>query len=182
MNRVLILSLVAAFGLVALAGTAPAQPKPGDVLFSCYGSSGQGMYYTTWPGSHRTLKSGFTLNAVTMMGGNAYAYMSGGAVGYIYRLASNGTHYTINKTISASAGIALDQDGTYMIPNNSDRKVYRLSGTTASVWVTISSTYGVPNAICRDGNTGDFIVGTFNGSSGYLVRVSRTSRSYSDRD
>lgn len=183
MRRSLLLTLLVAVAMVAAAGSSSAQPKQGDVIFSLYSSTPavtDGLYYKTWPsGSIRTLTSGITLATAKVPHSNSYVYSSGGSSGNIYRYDKSGVQYTMTTVTTNVTGIGVDQDGSHMITNSTDSKLYRLSGSSCTVWATLTTLYGSLNALCRDGNTGDWIVGTFGGSSSRLLRVSRTTKSVS---
>lgn len=181
MRRFTMLILIAAVAMVITAGTAAAQPKQGDVVFTVYGGSTPGMYYYSgWPGSLRTIRAGITLAAVKMSFGNYFGIASGGSSGNIYSFNDTGAYTTLTTLTPRGDGIALDQDGAYMVASGADNKLYRVIGTSATAWVTLPTTYGFPNCICRDGNTGDWIVGTYGAASaGYLLRVNRLTKAVS---
>jgi len=178
MNRFLLLTVVVSMGLLIFAEAPAAQVKEGDLVLTA--SSGTtGLFYTTWPGPLKAISSGVTLNAVKMVFGNLYVYAIGTNTGNVYRFYQTGAVATVStNTPSGGAGIGLDQDGSAMVVNYSNYKFYRVIGNPASEWMTLSSSYGRPNAICRDGNTGDWIVGTVSGiGTGRLVRINRQTKS-----
>jgi hypothetical protein len=84
-------------------------------------------------------------------------------------------------TTDGTVALALDQDGSCMVVNYRTALLERITGSSAATWLALSaSTHGRPNAICRDGNTGDWIVGTIkDGSNGYLLRINRSTKSIS---
>lgn len=175
------LLLVTTLLTVAPADTAPAQPEAGDLVFTQYGTTPGGVFYATWPGPMKTLCTGVELNAVKISGDNLSACVSGATDGRLYRVTASGGRTTLVSGLPkpSGQGIALDQDGSLLVTSGSTYQLLRVNGTKATVWTTLSSNYGVPNAICRDGNTGDFIVATWGAESwGYLLRVDRATGAY----
>jgi len=162
--------------LAVLAGPASAQPVQGDLVVTSdhKGSwSGAGIFYVTWPSTTlKTLRSSLTTNAVEIDHSNTGVMVIGTNTGTIYKVNSQGEPTTLTTYAHAGGvGMELDQDRTYMVVNFTDSRMYRL--TTAggvSTFLSFTATHGQPNAICRDNNSGDWIVGT---SKGLLLRVDR---------
>ena len=174
--NIAILVLVLLVSLVATANQTQAQPVQGDlVVTSDHKSSwtGAGIFYVSWPSSTiKTVYSGLTANAVKTAYGNTGAMVLGTNSGALYKVDASGAYTTFATTLPAGGvGIELDQDTTYMIINFDDYRMYRVNQSgNVSTFRTLSSSYGHPNAICRDGDTGDWVVGT---SSGLLLLVDR---------
>ncbi|MBN2490415.1 MAG: hypothetical protein JXQ29_06160, partial [Planctomycetes bacterium] len=156
-----------------------AQPKQGDLIMCEYGfGAGGGLFYKTWPsGAVVTFGPALTLGMVKVAHSNSYVLSCGGNSGNIYRFDGTGAQLTLTTVMAQPKGIGVDQDGTYVVANYTDNTLYRLSGTSCTPWTTLPTTYGGPNALCRDGNTGDWIVGTFGSSSPRLFRVDRQTGS-----
>ncbi|MBN2490489.1 MAG: hypothetical protein JXQ29_06540 [Planctomycetes bacterium] len=151
-------------------------PKQGDLVMCELGSgAGGGLFYKTWPhGSVTTFGPKLTLGTVKVAHSNSFVYASGANTGSIYQIDGSGTCVTLTTVSTNVSGIGVDQDGTHVVANYSNNTLYRLSGASCWAWTTLPTTYGGPNALCRDGNTGDWIVGTFGGSpSSALLRVHR---------
>jgi len=177
-RRILLLAVVVAVGFSIGVQGVPAQPRQGDLVVTRYSPYG-GIFYAEWPNSVlQTLHAGWNLDAVKMCWGNEYVHAVSRDTGYVYKYTVSGTWTTVCKSLPLSAAaMALDQDGTYLVAIPNDYRLYRMSATGGvSVWLTLSGTK--PNAICRDGNTGDWIVGTTSGIGvGQLLRIDRTSKS-----
>ena len=181
MKRVWPMLLLVAVPLcVATVGPATAQPTQGDIMFCDAGSTVGGMFFTPWPGSMTTLHPGISLNAIQMSHANDCIYAADFNEGNIYRFTRTGACTTVTTVLpkgagSSGQGMALDQDGAIMVLSGTDNSIYRVTSSSAAVWTTVSTT-GQINAICRDGNTGDFIVGTWGEAWwGDLLRVDRAS-------
>ena len=179
MNRLLLLTLVLTMGMI-FPDFSASQCKQGDLVLTANGTSGyMGLFHTTWTGSLKTLHGGVTLSGVKMAYGNLNACAIGTTTGNIYQFDSKGAVSTVT-TLTPTGGmdITLDQDASFLVVNFNDYKIYRVLLSGVSVLYTFPSTYGKPRTICRDGNTGDFIVGTVSGiGSGRLVRFSSRRKS-----
>ncbi len=117
MKRLLLFALLVSPGLPICADSVAAQCKQGDLVFTATGTQ-NGMFYTTWPGPLGTIRSGLALNAVKMGYGNSGAYAIGTNTGKLYRVYGNGTFATVTTQLTSGCeGIALDQDGAYLIVN-----------------------------------------------------------------
>ena len=182
MKRSLLLTLLVAVAIVAAAGSSSAQPKQGDLVMCELGfTAGGGLFYKTWPsGAVGTFGPKLTMATVKVKHGNSYVLASGGSSGNIYRFDKNGVQFTLTTLTTRCDAIGVDQEyDAHILADYGGNQLWRLSGSSATMWATLPTTYGPCNALCRDGNTGDWIVGTFNGTSSRLLRVSRTTKSVS---
>jgi len=161
-----ILAILTAMILIAQAN---AQPVQGDLVLSTTGRT-HGVYHVTWPST--------TLGTVTRYGEargirtaykNAGVCLIGKSQGWFLQLSATGSFTTLNTLIpSGCTDLELDPDGDYyMAVNSQDSRIYRVGAKPA--FLALSSLEGAPSAICRDGNTGDWIVGTR--THGRLLRV-----------
>jgi hypothetical protein len=178
-----VVTVVVLTGFVSiLAGHAPAQPTQGDLVVTSdhKGSfTGAGVFYVTWPSSTlRTLHGGLTVNAVKTAYGNARAMVIGTNTGTLYYVDAAGAYTTITSKLPAGgAGVELDQDAYSMVINFDDSRMYRVTQSGGvSTFLTFTATHGRPNAICRDGDSGDWVVGT---SNGLLLKVDRVTAAIS---
>jgi len=162
--------------VVALCGTGAAQPVQEDFVLTS-DTNPPGVYYTTWPSSTlSTLAPGLISSGITMAYENDHVYVIGGKAGNLYRLSSLGVRCTIS-TMMPSGGncLALDQDGSYVVGNSVNGLLYRVIGNKVTTFWSMSSSTSRPSAICRDGTTGDWIVGTQ--PFGILLSVDRVTGS-----
>lgn len=143
--------------LCLLAGLIQAQyPAPGDLVLS----SDKGIHYISWPsGALKLVNQNFTSmsTGVRMSHGNKSVYfiapISPIASGLCEMFPSGIKKVLRTKTYGSF--IDLDQDRSHMIANNGALLRYDKNGGY-SLFTT------VPNmsAFCRDGDTGDFVIGT----------------------
>ena len=172
MRKSRFISILAA---MVLAGSVSAQPVQGDLVLTSQGSAA-GVYFLSGTSMVlRTLLPNFVTSGVKTTHNNGSVHVIGGNTGNIYKLDARGSLYTITtSTPQGGAAMELDQDGSYMVVNSFNRILYRLQGNSPFVYLTLTSSHGSPNAICRDGNTGDWIIGTT--MNGRLYRVNRETR------
>ena len=161
--------------VAVLAASATSQPVQQDLVLTS-DSNPAGVYYTSYgPWSPlRTLDSSLITSGVKMACKNYYLYVIGGNTGNIYQLTSLGARRTVTSaTPPGGAALALDQDCSYMVACPNDGRLYRVKSSTVTTFATIPSSRGRPNAICRHGYTGDWLVGMT--ATGDICRIDRVT-------
>lgn len=161
-------TFVARFAAVALlvAGGLGAQSvADGDLVLASNGST-RGVFHVD-PSTQalRTLDASQSCAAVHTSWGNDAAWMLAGSRVFFVNAASR-VSTVVNFVTGSLGGLAADQDARFWITNQSTGHVYRLFGSTATTVATLPS----PSAICRDGTTGHFVVGS---TQGALYRIDR---------
>jgi len=147
-----------------------AQPIEGQLVLSAYslnrgvwyGSVGKTMYVM------KRLSASYHLNAVRTVLGNVGVVCADASSNRIFRFDQNGSAYTLAALPAGiyATGIELDQDGSYVI--TAQDRVFRVTGSSI---LTLSAATGAWNAITRDRDTGDFVLG--DRKSGKLVQMER---------
>lgn len=157
--------------IAAVAAPALSQPKEDHLLLASWGSQ-RGVFSLDWEsGTLRTVRSGTRYDDVSMGYGNYYSYASSGRS--MYRLTPTGTATaaaTFPSPTTRLRGATLDQDGSYVVAGYGGGRIYRMVGSSVRTLSTISR----PFALCRDFDTGNFIVGTYL-SSGQVIQVDRVT-------
>jgi len=154
-----------------VAASASSQPVQGDIVLSSEGP-GPGVFYTSWPStSLGTVSIAMSFSGIRTAHGNLNVYVTRASNGNLYKMSSTGSLTTVTSKIPpGAAALGLDQDGACMVANSKDHRLYRAYGSEVSTFLTLGASDGHPNAICRMGDVGDWLVGTTNGS---LIKVSR---------
>lgn len=162
--------------LAALCGTAAAQMqlRDGELILTS-NNANYDVYALDWKtGIRRTLESGGNYADVAIAPDNLYAYGIGS--GRVVRISTFGSTSTLATLPSSTVhGTAVDQDGSLMIAGYSNNRLLRLRGTS----ITTLSTISRPLGLCRDRQTGDFVVSQWDTSFGSLLRVNRRTGSSS---
>lgn len=168
------LALVAA-GLLS-AATLNAQ-STGDVILTASNDGGGGAYsINPATGSQTTLRAGFRMRGATMAHGNQHLITIGALSGDVYRFLRSGTYTTLTTLSDGLAtAVELDQDASLLLCQSWERRLLRIHNNGALATLTeFAASLGAPSSICRDQDTGHFVVGF---SSGRLIRVHRVTGS-----
>ncbi len=160
-----LLARLAAVALLAAAGLPAQTVRDGDLVLASNGSTRGALYVDPASSVLRTLDATRSYAGLHMSWGNDAAWVLSGSRVLFVNPAGKVT--TVVNFVTGSLGaIAADQDARFWITNQSTGHVYRLFGSTATTIATLPS----PSAICRDGDTGHFVVGS---TQGALYRVNR---------
>lgn len=131
-----------------------------------------------------TENTAFRFHAITMDKGNqsmvALFTPTAGAKSYLMRVYPNGSASTVMTLPGTANGLALDQDGQWLIPTQ-EGNLFRTIGLFSDSGITTIAT-GLNSArgICVDGETGDYIVsGYTSASAGTLFRIDRRTSAVS---
>jgi len=157
----------------SLCSSGAAQPVQGDLVLSKfeYLSTTTDIYTVTWPAPTlktlytRTWKPGPLLTAY----GNRFVYYA-----HLDKVSSLGISTKVTSISDNVSDYELDQDGTLMACDLDHKKpcLLRISGTMVATFCTLSTVHRFLHPICRDGDTGNWVVGTGNGG---LLRVDRVT-------
>lgn len=123
-------------------------------------------------GAETTIRDGFTSRGGMMAHDNRHLITIGGNTGNVYSFVRTGNYTTI-KTLNdgASGGVALDQDECIVLAQITANRLLRIApdGSTSTL-TSFLAAWGGPTALCRDDDTGHFIVGF---SDGRIAEVNR---------
>jgi len=139
--------------LTLLSCTIHAQIAPGDLVLS----SQQGIFFWDWTqASPRFLKT-MNCSAITNYPGNWVACVLETATGKMYELSRTGGLKYFRTIPVGGQDFALDQERSLLVANPSTGVIYRTKDKESlKTFATIKR----PNCICRNLDTGNFLVGT----------------------
>ncbi len=155
-----------------LSSTAVAQVQHGDIILMSTGAGAGIFAIDPSTGAETTVRAGFTVRAGTIAHDNRHLIGLGGTSGNVYSFVRNGNYTTVKTfTDGAAGGIAVDQNESMILAQTTANRLIRIAadGSTSTL-TSFLAAWGGPTAICRDGDTGHFIVGF---SDGRIAEVNR---------